>query len=287
MYRSCAFQVLNLLRNIPEAPLLAIAKNSDYVEVLLNTHGPVPATVFSYLYDEYPLVTSRRLLYARPLTYDQRAVALENPSHPTLTRKAMELFFKYNVLTHEELRGIDRHLVTGGGSSTLVADLLRRHRHDEAALELILEILPIGYPVPVFDARVIPNPVATRIPRRHKWRVVAADLTEYQEGLSDGVGETAQTMYDPVELHVPVKLLSEVTGAGTDQIKKSRYYLEYKTLLPFDAAPLTELLGENPSMWLAFLGMLDAAGPYATLHEVAQTVIRARKNFTTAEMILV
>jgi len=282
MSQSCALQVLSLLRNIPEAPLLAIAKNTNYTKVLLDTNGPLPDAVFSYLYDAYPGVLPRRLLYARPLSYDQRAIVFANPGHPSLVRKYMELFFKYNVLTHQELQDLDPQIVIGSGGVTIVTDLLRRHRHDPAALGLILGHLPEKHQVSVFDARVMPNPVVAIKPSRLGRPITPADLARCQDGLSDGVGETADTVYDPIQIHVPVKLLREL-----DNAQRARYYLEYKTAMPYDGAPVVALLGENPSRWLAFLAMLDAAGEGATLYQVAQTVLRARTSYVSAETLLI
>ena len=265
---------LALLRHVPEVVLRALVEKDDYRAAVVSTNAPLPETVFEYLFcdgyldgyfSEKSLVNPRDLLYARPLSATQRALMFTDDCHPSIRKMYIERFFTYNMLTHDELRALTSDMLTKRASM----DLIRLHRNDEVALGLIIDRLPEGTVIS------IANPGMTAydlVPRRFESKFRVDDLTQYLRGLVDMEIETFESSYPPFPLNTALGKVGH--PESPEQVKS--YLKSGLAISPFDAAPLTAVLGENPATWIRFLSQLDYAGPTVTSQRVAATSARSK-----------
>lgn len=241
------YRILAMLRNIPEAALLAIVAHPGYANAIAMTSAPIPDSVFDYIATTYR-EDKRGLLFARHLSPAQRDYVL---NLRVLNRHAdsfvLNGFFNHNTLTPEELSRVKKYQLTETGA----IDLLRHHRTDSAAIATIIKVIPKGL------ASRVAN---TRLPA-HK--VTPAML---MDAMYNDIVTPVET---PTDLHPPYPVTQSVDYTWAARVSTGNG-------ATYTAAVLTELLGTSPSSWLAFLSMLNRAGdaPVAT---VVATLLRSRR----------
>ena len=257
-YTVGSYRMLSMLRYIPEETLLGIVQYPDFARVIIETHAPLPESVFTHLYAEYgDFEDNAERLFARALTLAERAVIFAAESSP----QVLQPVFKYNTLTHPELVSLTKHVVSG----TAVIDLLRNHRKDSTALAIISELLPKDLVKNIKKAAYRYSSAPATISGAGN-TITVEELPLYLGNDKPSLHETHNSMFTHYPLHTPLESVWRSVARSRGSGGRPKY----------DADPLTQLLGTNAFIWVAFLRMLDSAPTEVTAAKIAATVLRSR-----------